>query len=157
MLLMISWMAWPRITNAQDNPKPCPAGKTCIKKSTRDSCIRCFADVQKQKRDHKIKMEAAKKKCKADQEGCQKKIANMEKRITNVTTSLEKGCRKDKRAAFINGIFWGAGAVVVIAGVTTLIVVIYHFANSAAAASSKSLTIHPVSQGVYHDVFTPVR
>lgn len=78
----------------------------------------------------------------------------MEKRISGVTTALEKGCKKDKRAAFINGIFWGAGTVVVVAGVTTLIVVIYHFVNSA-AASSKSLTIH--QQGDYHAVFTPIR
>lgn len=93
-------------------------------------------------------MGAAKKKATAQLSGCQQKTANMEKRITGITKSLEKGCRKDKSAAFMNGIFWGAGSVVLVAGVTTLVVVIYHFANSAAAAS-KSLTIDPMHQGVF--------
>lgn len=142
-------MAWPRITNAQETAKPCcPIDKTCLKKSTRDSCIRCFADVKKLKRDHKINLETEQAKAKTRLEGCKQKNINMEGRLSTLTDTLQKGCEKDKRAALITGILWGAGSVVVIAGVATLAVVIYYFVNSW-AASAKTMTYNPIYQGVF--------
>lgn len=121
--LMIIWISLPRISSA--TPKPCPIDHTCIKKTTRDSCIKAFNRVKRLTRDCKIKLDALKLKGTILLEKIKKERDLYEKRITAITADLKVAAKKDNRKALVTGILIGIGGTLVLAATVTTVVVVY--------------------------------
>ena len=123
--LMIILISWPRNSNATIN-KPCPSDHTCIKKTTRDLCIRALNKVKRITRDCKIQKDALKLKSRILLEKIQKERQLYEKRITAITQDLKTAAKKDSRKALVTGILIGVGGSLILAATVTTIVVVYN-------------------------------
>ena len=96
---MLIWTSLPKNSNAE--PKPCPADHTCIKKTTRDLCIKAFNKVKRLTRDCKIEKDALKLKSGILLEKIKKERQLYEKRIVAITQDLKIAAKKDNRKSFV--------------------------------------------------------
>ena len=121
---MICLISFPRNLKAETG-KPCPSDHTCIKKTTRDLCIKAFNNVKRLKRDCKILTNALKLKGTILLKKMNKERNLYEKRISAISKDLKLAAKKDSRKAFLTGILIGIGSTLVVGATITTVIIVY--------------------------------
>lgn len=102
----------------------CESGHTCIKKSTRNTCILCFADVKAIKKKYKTDVEFLKFQHKIRMEEKDRTIEIIRKKHRRDIKILQDMSVNNGRNKFKSGIAWGVGITVVAVAVIFVAILI---------------------------------
>ena len=105
--------------------KNCSLDSTCIKKKTRDSCIRAFNRIKRITRDCRIEKNALKLKWDILDKKRKQEIALLEKRLSLTIKDLKGAAKRDKNKAFLTGVLIGVGGTLLLSATVTTLIFVY--------------------------------